>query len=330
MNEHTTVHSRVVSAPADVAYDLVADVSRWPVIFEPSVHVQHLERGARSERFRLWASVNREVKTWTSRRELDPGQLRIGFRQERTQPPFAAMGGEWVFRPVSKGRTEVTLTHRFSAVDDDALASLSAAVDHNSEKELAALGRFAQFEHPVADLVCSFSDTVRLSGSAADAYRFVDRSDEWPQRLPHVRRVELRRQPAAAADLEALDAGMPEFEIQDMEMDTVTGDGSAHTTRSIRLCFPARHIVYKQLVPPALLFGHSGTWTFTEGPDGAVATATHTVAINPAAVREVLGSGSTVADARAYLRAALGANSRATLLHAGAVTAELAAEGTSP
>lgn len=326
MNEHTTVHSRVVSAPAEVAYDLVADVSRWPVIFEPSVHVQHLERGAHNERFRLWASVNREVKTWTSRRELDPRLLTIGFRQERTQPPFATMGGEWVFRPVSKRRTEVTLTHRFSAVDGDALASVTAAVDHNSDKELAALGRLAQLGHPVADLVCSFTDTVRLSGSAAEAYRFVDRSDEWPARLPHVRRVELRRQPAAGSD--AADAELPDFEIQDMEMDTVTGDGSSHTTRSIRLCFPDRHIVYKQLVPPALLFGHSGAWRFTEEPGGAVATATHTIAINPAAVPDVLGSGSTIADAKAYLRAALGANSRATLLHAGAVPAEVAADGT--
>ncbi|MGH3801508.1 MAG: aromatase/cyclase, partial [Pseudonocardiaceae bacterium] len=183
------------------------------------------------------------------------------------------------------------------------LDAVITAVDHNSKRELTALGRLAQLGHPVADVVFSFEDTVHLDGAAADAYQFVYRSDEWPQRLPHVSRVALREEPPG---------------VQDMEMDTVTADGSAHTTRSIRLCFPAERIVYKQLVPPALLSGHSGGWTFADGPGGAVAAARHTVAINPAAITDVLGTNRTLADARDFLRAALGANSRATLAHASA------------
>jgi hypothetical protein len=106
-----------------------------------------------------------------------------------------------------------------------------------------------------------------------------------------------------------------------MEMDTVTADGSAHTTRSIRVCLPYESIVYKQLVPPALLLGHSGAWTFEDTADGAVVTAEHTVAIDPAAVAGVLGEGATIARAREFLRSALGANSRTTLAHAGAFAA---------
>lgn len=300
-----TEHSLVVAAPAESLYGLVADVTRWPVIFAPSLHVQHLERGEREERFRLWALVNGEVKSWTSRRELDGAGLRIAFRQERGQAPVASMGGAWRFTRLPGGRTEVVLEHDFTAVDDDpdSVEWITRAVDRNSPVELAALARVAEQDHPVDDLVFSFSDVVRLPGAAADAYAFVHRSDAWPDRLPHVRRVVLRED---------------EPGVQHMEMDTVTGDGSAHTTESVRLCFAPSSIVYKQLVPPKLLFGHSGSWTFEDAADGAVVTARHTVAIDPDAVAEVLGEGRTVADAAAYLREALGRNSRATLSHAGA------------
>jgi aromatase len=298
--QQTTVHSRIVAARPESVYDLVADVSRWPVIFGPTVHVRHLARTPQDERFQLWALVGGAVKTWTSRRTLDRRALRIGFRQERSQPPIAAMAGEWEFRPRSGGRTEVVLTHRFATTGDG--DALTAAVHHNSEQELAALGRIAELPHPVDDVVFTFSDTLRLPGAAFDAYTFVYRAEAWPDRLPHVRRVLLREDQAG---------------VQHMEMDTVTADGSAHTTRSVRLCFPHERIVYTQLVPPDLLFGHSGAWTFRTDPDGVTVTARHTVGIDPGAVPRVLGAGSTLADARAYLREALGANSRATVLHAG-------------
>jgi ribosome-associated toxin RatA of RatAB toxin-antitoxin module len=304
--QRTTVHSQVISAPAQAVFELVADVTRWPAIFAPSLHVHHLELAEHAERFQLWALVNGQVKTWTSRRTRDPRQLHIGFAQERTPPPFASMGGEWTFRALAGNRSEAILTHHFTAVDGESLDALTRAVDHNSEQELAALGQVAQLGHPVPEVVFSFEDTVHLDGSAPDAYHFVYRSDRWPQRLPHVSRVVLREE----------SPGVPHPVIQDMEMDTVTANGSAHTTRSIRLCFATDQIVYKQLVPPALLFGHSGGWIFADGPDGPMATARHTVSINPDAIPEVLGNNHTLADARDFLRSALGANSRATLAHA--------------
>ncbi len=81
-HEHHTEHTHVVAAPAEVLYGLVADVTAWPALFGPSVHVQHLERSEREERFRLWATVNGEVTDWTSRRTLDPDALRVTFAQE--------------------------------------------------------------------------------------------------------------------------------------------------------------------------------------------------------------------------------------------------------
>jgi aromatase len=250
--------------------------------------------------------VNGEVVDWTSRRELDRPGLRIAFAQERSFPPVTAMDGDWTFRPLADGRTEIVLRHRF-AVDGDrrALERVAAGVDHNSEKELAALERVAAQGHPVDDVVLTFADTVPLPQGTASAYRFVAESDRWPTRLPHVRRVTLRR---------------PGPGVQDMEMETVTQDGGVHTTRSLRLCFPEENrIVYTQLRPPSVLLGHSGSWVFTGGPLPQ-AVATHTVVIDAKRVPQLLGPDATLADARAHLRTVLGANSRATLGAASAGT----------
>ncbi|MDQ3760609.1 MAG: aromatase/cyclase [Actinomycetota bacterium] len=305
LRTHTMEHARVMHAPAEVLYELVADVTRWPVIFGPSLHVRHLQRSRVHERFELWALVGGQVKNWTSRRRLDASGLCITFEQEHSQAPVVSMGGTWSFRALPGGRTHVVLEHHFSADGQRAVDWIASAVDRNSEEELAALGRVAELDAPVPEIIDTFDDTVRIAGSAADAYTFINRAEEWPDRLPHVRRVLLREEQPG---------------VQHMEMDTVTADGSAHTTKSVRICHPYEQIVYKQLVPPAMLLGHSGAWHFADmsgDPNSAVVTARHTVAINPAAVRQVLGADSTLADARRYLREALGNNGRATLAHAG-------------
>ncbi|MEU2030465.1 aromatase/cyclase [Nocardia amamiensis] len=297
----TTVmtHSKVVQAAPEVVYDLVADVTRWPVIFAPSVLVRHLHRGPDEERFRLWATVNGAVKNWTSRRVLDAEQRRIAFEQERSQAPIASMGGGWSFREVGPGATKVTLDHHFTVVDGADPEQVAAAVDRNSETELAALARIAELGHPVEEVVHTFEDTVTLQCSAAEVYDFVYHSERWPEHVPHVSRIELTED----------DDG-----VQLMEMDTVTAGGIPHTTKSVRVCVPGERIDYKQLLPPAMLFGHSGAWEFAEGPEGAVVTARHTVAIDPDAAREILGAETDLADARAYLTEALSTNSRNTLL----------------
>jgi aromatase len=294
-------HTQVVEASPETVYRLVADVTLWPVVFGPCVHVEHLHRGEREERFRLWAVVAGSVQNWVSRRELDPDGLRVEFRQERSHPPVAGMSGSWAFHPLAGGRTEVVLEHAFSVTDDAALETITAAVDRNSTEELAALARIAGLGPAVEEIVSTFSDTVVVRGRIGDVYDFVFRSDLWPERLPHVARVELAENPAG---------------IQHMEMDTVTTDGSAHTTRSLRVCEASTSIAYKQLLPPAALLGHSGRWTFAEVEGGVEVTAAHTIAIDPEAARSLPGGDGTLAGARDRLREALGGNGRATLAHA--------------
>ncbi|MEV4425565.1 aromatase/cyclase [Streptomyces sp. R-07] len=300
---HRSEHSVTVAAPAETLYALVADVTRWPAVFEPTVHVRHLARDGRTERFEIWAEVNGEIAHWRSRRVLDPRRLYVSFRQEHSRPPVTSMSGGWLFRPLADGRTEIVLRHRFTVAGDDpaAAARIEEALDRNSARELGALAALAETGHPVDDLVFSFTDTIPLTGAARDAYTFVERAERWAELLPHVARVTLTE---------------PEPGLQWLEMDTVTADGSAHTTRSARICRAPEWIAYKQQRTPRLLSGHSGEWTFAQTPQGAVATARHTVAVDPTGITEVLGPDATLADARTYVREALGRNSLTTLRHA--------------
>ncbi|HEX6970546.1 MAG TPA: aromatase/cyclase [Micromonosporaceae bacterium] len=295
-------HEITIEAPASKVYRLLADTTRWPAMFPPTVHVEQVEANGAEERIRIWATANGEAKTWTSRRRLDPKGLRIDFRQEVSQPPVGAMGGSWIIEPAGEQTCRILLLHDYRAVDDDPqkLDWIARAVDRNSRAELAALKAAAE-TNGTDDLRLTFDDTVHIDGSAKDVYDFLNEAQLWAERLPHVARVSLRE------DTEGL---------QLLEMDTMTRDGSTHTTRSVRVCLPYRKIVYKQIVLPALLTLHTGHWLIEEIGSGVAVTSRHTVVVNPANIARVLGPEAGVANAKAFVRNALSTNSLATLRHA--------------
>ncbi|MDG4862210.1 aromatase/cyclase [Streptomyces sp. T-3] len=297
-------HEISVSAPAQTVYRLIAEVANWPRIFPPTIYVDHVEEGEREERIRIWATANGEAKSWTSRRTLDPEGLRITFRQEVSTPPVASMGGTWVIEPLPDGGSRIRLLHDYRAIDDDpeGLKWIDEAVDRNSRSELAALKTNVELAHSAEELTFSFEDSVDVRGRAKDVYDFINEADRWSERLPHVATVRL-------------DEDTPG--LQTLEMDTRAKDGSVHTTKSYRVCFPHHKIAYKQVTLPALMTLHTGYWTFREGTDGVTtASSQHTVVLNTANIERILGAGATVADARAYVHGALSTNSRATLGHA--------------
>jgi aromatase len=296
-------HGIEVAAPAPAVYRLIAEVENWPRIFPPTVYVDQVESTGREERIRIWATANGEAKNWTSRRVLDPDALRIDFRQEVSTPPVAAMGGAWVIQPLAGDRCRVRLLHDYRAIDDDpdSLAWIDAAVDRNSRAELAGLKTNLELATASDDLLLSFEDTVRINGSAKDVYDFINEANLWKDRLPHVARVVLEE---------------PTPGLQTLEMDTLTKDGSSHTTRSVRVCFPHNRIVYKQTTLPGLMTLHTGRWEFVEDASGVLATSQHTVVVNPANITAVLGPDAGVPEAREFVRNALSTNSRATLGYA--------------
>jgi aromatase len=172
------------------------------------------------------------------------------------------------------------------------------AVDRNSTAELGALKTMAEQHGDPDELWVSFADSVEVAGEPEDVYQFLARAQDWPLRLSHVVSLDL-------------DEEVPD--VQHMTMDTRSPDGSVHRTTSVRVCFPNSHIVYKQTGLPALMSAHTGRWTLERYETGVVATSHHTVVLRPSAVAELLGPDATFADARAAVRAALGANSLATL-----------------
>jgi aromatase len=297
-----TEHEITIEAAPEDVYKLIADVGNWPRLFPPTVYVDHVEQLGDTERIRIWATANGEVKTWTSRRILDPASLRIDFRQEVSSPPVAAMGGAWIIESLTARTSRVRLLHDYRAIDGDAeaLAWIDQAVDRNSRSELAALKSGA--EAAGADgLTFSFEDTVVVQGKAKDVYGFIADAALWKERLPHVSRLVLTED---------------EGGLQILEMDTRTKDGSTHTTKSVRVCFPVHKVVYKQVTLPALLSLHAGSWLVTEDPAdhrGITVTSRHTVSIAKDAITNVLGPDADVAQAREVVRNALGGNSRATL-----------------
>lgn len=298
---HTLTHEITVGAAPEQVFGLIADATAWPRVFGPTVHVERLSASGPQERLQLWATANSAARTWTSIRNLDPVRRRIEFRQERSPHPIASMGGCWAFEPLPDGRTRVLLDHDFAVVggDKDGLEWISTAVDSNSTAELSALKAHAEAQSlPLED---TFADTIEVDGSAEDVYDFINRADLWPQRLPHVARLDLTEEQAG---------------LQLMEMETRTPDGSSHTTTSVRVCFRPDRIVYKQVVVPKLMTVHLGEWSIARQDGRLAVSSQHTIRVNPDTVESVLGAGATIADARAFVRDALTRNSRVTLEHA--------------
>ncbi|MEV5567928.1 aromatase/cyclase [Streptomyces sp. NPDC052196] len=306
---HLTEHSISVSAAPDDVYRLVADVAGWPQVFGPTVHVEVLQEAdplaGGEQLLRIWAVANEQVRTWTSRRVLDPAARVITFRQVVSAAPVAAMGGTWLIEPVEDGTTRVVLLHDYRAVDDDpqAQALIERAVDRNSLAELTALKNAAERGEDAAGLQFTFSDSVTVAGAAGDVYAFLDRAELWPERLPHVARLDLTEE---------------ESGIQHIDMDTRSSDGSIHNTTSVRVCFEDRkEIVYKQLKVPVAMRAHTGRWTIEPLDEGTLTvTSWHTVVLDHEGVRTALGPQATLAEARNLVRKVLGTNSSTTLRYA--------------
>ncbi|MER5704804.1 aromatase/cyclase [Micromonospora sp. NPDC002296] len=304
-------HDEVTTAPADRVYGLVADVTRWPLIFGPCLHTELLADGPVDQRLRIWATVGDEVRSWTSRRQLDAAARRVDFAQESPAPPFSEMSGSWCFEP-AEGGTRIVLGHRWNTTkqDDDVQRWIATALDRNSTQEVAAVRFWAERPEDHSDLMFSFSDEVVIDGPAERVYGFLHRADLWPQRLPHVTRLDLTTEKAVGA--------ADGVEVQRMEMVTRGPDGGEHTTRSVRLCFDGDRIVYKQTAMPRPLLAHGGTWTVTGDGRRTRVTSRHDVALDPEAVADVFGPGTTLEAARAAVRDILRTNSLRTLERAGA------------
>ncbi|WP_331723528.1 aromatase/cyclase (plasmid) [Streptomyces sp. NBC_00868] len=298
---HHKTYTVDVTAPAGVVYGLIADTTQWPLIVPPSVHVERLDFDGTEDRFQMWVTANGQVKSWFSRRAMDPVARRVDFRQETPAAPALAMGGRWSVDELGATRSRLTLDHDFTVAEDrpDDAAWLARATDTNSRAELDRIKETAENWASLDDLLLTFEDRVTVKAPPELVYSFLYGVDDWPAHLPHVSRVNLTEDVPG---------------IQLLSMDTLTGDGSRHTTESVRICFPhAYRIVYKQTATPRLLAAHTGEWSLFPDETGVTAVSRHSVLLREEAIAEVLGPDADIAQARAYVREALGRNSVATL-----------------
>ncbi|CAM5351398.1 hypothetical protein SNARM312S_03251 [Streptomyces narbonensis] len=305
---HVIRHETAVAAPPEAVFALVADVTRWPQVFGSTVYAEVTRDDGTEQALRSWAFVDREVRSCASRRTLDRTARTIAFRQDAPTAPLAAMGGEWRVEAGPADGCRVVLLHDYSVLDDEpgTVERVAAAVEATGATELDALRTTAEQAAAAGgdggELTFTFSDGGRIQGSARDVYAFLDRADLWPGRLPHVAVTRLTEQ---------------EGGVQVLDMDTRGPDGSLHNSRAVRVSFPERGLlVHKQLKVPTLMACHTGRWTVVQHGEEVTATSWHTVTLDPAGVRQVLGEAATLADARSLVRHALGTNSSTLLRYA--------------
>ncbi|GGX79782.1 aromatase/cyclase [Streptomyces minutiscleroticus] len=313
---HLVRHAVTIEAPAERCYALIADLDAWAQHFAPAVHAEILERADDgAELVRRWALTgDSSVHTWDAWRRMDPEAARIVLDQVEPDAPLASMRATWTFSSEAASTTEVVVTHEFTLRDDspeDAARTVTEELDGRTPGQLESLRQTATAWEELEPRVISFEDPLFIGGRLEDVYEFLYAADKWPERVPHVGKLDLTEKTPG---------------IQFFDMHTETPDGRAHTTRSVRICLPHNKIVYKQTGLPALLDAHTGHWVFVETPEGVVAHARHTATIKPSAL-PLLGEGTTVADARRYLRRVLSTNSLQTLRYAQQFAEERARAG---
>lgn len=141
----TTRHSIKVAAPPQRVYNLVANVDRWPHMFDSVLAVEHIGWSGTGERVRFWGTFGERRGSWVTAREVNPKRMQLRFRQERPAYPFATLGGLWLVRPKGSGAV-VALDHYYTVVGDDPVEAqrLEQTIGENSMAMLDALRRAAE------------------------------------------------------------------------------------------------------------------------------------------------------------------------------------------
>ncbi|GGS46744.1 MULTISPECIES: aromatase/cyclase [Actinokineospora] len=296
--KHVTESSVVVAAPLETTRAVAMDFAKWPRFHGPAVYAESVPSDGDGELIRFWSLTGEDsVRTWTARRfQTDTG---TEFRHEPAAPPFESVGGGFDFEPRPDGTTHVRMRHEFSLLseDDDVAAERLASMRRGGAAYLESLRYAAENLEDLHRRTIAFDDSVFIAGDIADIYAYLYEADKWPERIPHVARLEMTQ---------------PSPEVQFFDMDTVSPDGSRHTTRSVRICLEPRLIVYKQTQPPRTLDAHSGHWRFEQTPEGVIATARHVATIKESMLH-LFGEGTTMEQARKHLRRVLSANSTSNL-----------------
>jgi acyl carrier protein len=100
---------------------------------------------------------------------------------------------------------------------------------------------------------------IEMDCSAAEAYRAIYEMDQWPEKLPHVKRI---------------DTLYNDGVYQEFLMDVLSDTGMIQV-RSIRRCLPNEEITFFQPKPPKFLKHHCGGWSFQKRDAGCYVKTWH-------------------------------------------------------
>lgn len=276
-----------VRASAARVIALLADLARWPTLFEPVLHAE--PAGESGGPATLWtrAGEDRAVR-WHGTQHVRDGESAVDFdwRADGAEP--RRLTGTWRARELAPERTELVLEP----------AAAPAAGSFLTPAFAGALRDRAEVGPAAAELVFTFQDTLRVQGPAAEVHAFLRDAGRWPGAVSHVASAEVRE---TAPGVQYVRSGIR------------LTDGGVQYVPSLRLVLPDR-VVYKPLTVPAFASAHVGEWIVADLGDGAARlTGRHTVALRAERIAAAFGPVATPADARSRVRAALGAHSLTTL-----------------
>ena len=157
----TVRHTIRVAALPKRVFELVANIERWPALFDSLESVEHVGFDGVCERVRFRKRVDGVTHSWISVRELNPKRLQVRFRQVDVPSPLASMGGLWLVVPKGIGSV-IALDHYYRVADDLSVtaARVEREIAARSTSMLTALRRTAEFDGGVAELIESYSDRI--------------------------------------------------------------------------------------------------------------------------------------------------------------------------
>ncbi|MFE9355155.1 SRPBCC family protein [Streptomyces olivaceoviridis] len=262
------VAEAVVAAPARTVYELLTGLETWPRLFPWILHTEPLERDGHDDVVRYWGITDQEtIRTWVSRRHLDPDALRMKFEQEGAIGEVARLTGSWSFTPGRDGGTRVEAVHAFEVAEGAPTApeKVAAMFHGRTRVQLARLTECAEGLAELDRRTLSFSGSLSVRADPAEVHRVLAEPRRWPELLPDV--VHAHTVDKAPG-------------VHFLELAERDADGDVRTSRTARLVLPGK-VVFKDLSPSGAVTQHTGQWRVAPAPEGATVTVTQAVVLDP-------------------------------------------------
>ncbi|MFJ9008922.1 aromatase/cyclase [Streptomyces canus] len=165
-------HELTAAAPAQLLFDLVADVVEAPQYFATHLHAEIVRtESAERDLVARWVIDGGSPRGWRLWRVRDTENLLISFEHETPKPPLTAMRGEWRFERLPDGGTRMRVRHSFDLADGTEPAAadkVARQLDDNVPRQLAGIARLAGSVEALRRETLTSVRTVRVQAPRDD------------------------------------------------------------------------------------------------------------------------------------------------------------------